>query len=72
MQGRGQVGQGCVVTRSGGHTGTLDLSLLLITGLVTLGYLILNESKMKCDEKTEDLFNVHTLTFWLRGESSVL
>ena len=56
MQGRGQVGQGGVVTRRGGHTGTLHLSLLLITGLVTIGYLILNESKMKCDEKKEDLF----------------
>ena len=47
MQGRGQVGQGGVVTRAGGHTGTLDLSLLLITGLVTIGYLILNMNQIE-------------------------
>ena len=40
VQGRDQVGEGGVVTRS--RTGALHLIVLVITGLVTIGYLILN------------------------------
>ena len=41
VQGRDQVGEGGVVT--GGRTGALHLIVLVITGLVTIGYLILNK-----------------------------